>query len=994
MPAVSLLLQRCLAFALGLLMLVALVGVVGAQGVSGSQGAQGTRFHPDPVQRAFAFQPGAGEGAGSVVADKAFVRTESAVAGPVTILSSLRFSEEWSATQANEVWLVNMAHDRDAAAPKLGLIWTKTQVGWVQAWQMQLVDRLSAQPATTAIKTLAPQAGHTYTTRLSYDPQSGMGSLQVIDVTSGEMIHTGGFSVGADERALFAATGLPLPKEESAARTPPAGHATAGVHVSGFDVYSEYVPVASRLEVASEATPHLAFGMFDRDESIFIRLVAPGARPDAAYWLRARHHDTGEQERLGPIHVTDDETRLPPILLHLPGKTTLTLEYVADGHVWLTSATDVSIGWLNVAIGAVEFNEEADALDVEVQVQSDGEINEIPLTISAALQVTARDPRTGRFTTHAYPERTLFDRRVTAGKELSRIPTTIALPESAPFGLWEVRFRVHEPATSLDIRSFNREHFVMPPPPGLDASRSQSALATDEQELFSISLEEEARLRRAAATRERRIIFNNDGGDARAPRTSLTVERFLDTRTTALVGTQVDTIAYDTTSGTFGAFSHWTEIGEVAITREGVYQYNFTPELILRHGTDPLQVMVDFAREHDLEIFWAMRMNDIHDAGNPLLMSQLKREHPEWLFGSPEHRPPHGLWSGIDYGRSEVRELAFRYIEEVADNYDVDGVLLDFFRHPALFKRVAWGEIAGEEELNALTELLGRVRERTREIGARRGKPILIAVRVPDSVAFNRAIGIDLEEWLVDGLIDLLIPTGYFRLSEWEESVELGRRYGVPVYPSLDESRVSDAHSIQPGRTAIQSYRARAMNLWQAGAAGIHLFNMFRPTHPMLHEIGSPESLVGTDKAYYASFRGNTGYGSSRRWVSASAEYNVVPVLTPDSPMKLEEGAPLLINLPVGEDVEASVAAGFTPRITLRLVASDDVAAEDVSVRLNGHPLASAEQASALEYPVGREWLRRGDNRLEVSLADASSPVGKSPSHSLYDVQLQVEYAR
>ena len=43
--------------------------------------------------------------------------------------------------------------------------------------------------------------------------------------------------------------------------------------------------------------------------------------------------------------------------------------------------------------------------------------------------------------------------------------------------------------------------------------------------------------------------------------------------------------------------------------------------------------------------------------------------------------------------------LAGRNVEEVCERYDVDGVELDFFRHPFLFKRQGWGEPIRKEEL-------------------------------------------------------------------------------------------------------------------------------------------------------------------------------------------------------------------------------------------------------------------------------------------------------
>ena len=39
----------------------------------------------------------------------------------------------------------------------------------------------------------------------------------------------------------------------------------------------------------------------------------------------------------------------------------------------------------------------------------------------------------------------------------------------------------------------------------------------------------------------------------------------------------------------------------------------------------------------------------------------------------------------MDYGRPEVREKVYRILADVAGRYDVDGIEMDFFRHPVLF---------------------------------------------------------------------------------------------------------------------------------------------------------------------------------------------------------------------------------------------------------------------------------------------------------------------
>ena len=88
-------------------------------------------------------------------------------------------------------------------------------------------------------------------------------------------------------------------------------------------------------------------------------------------------------------------------------------------------------------------------------------------------------------------------------------------------------------------------------------------------------------------------------------------------------------------------------------------------------------------------------MNDIHGGAYdnndqlyyPELYTKFAREHPEYLIGKFKDRLPHYSfdyrgWVGANFAIAEVRDYVFSLFEEVCHNYDIDGLELDFFRHP------------------------------------------------------------------------------------------------------------------------------------------------------------------------------------------------------------------------------------------------------------------------------------------------------------------------
>ena len=177
--------------------------------------------------------------------------------------------------------------------------------------------------------------------------------------------------------------------------------------------------------------------------------------------------------------------------------------------------------------------------------------------------------------------------------------------------------------------------------------------------------------RHKARWRFRRIILNNDGNDVILSEGEIVSrEMFLAKRTTGLIGSQVDTVCY-CTGITFGG--HHQGKNQLIQQRFGMSRCS---QELSRLGMDPLQLMVDFCHQHNIEVFWSHRMNDMHDATpTPELMTDFKKEHPQYLMGGK--RAP----LCYNYAVPEVREKLLECCEEVVRNYDVDGIELVWFRH-------------------------------------------------------------------------------------------------------------------------------------------------------------------------------------------------------------------------------------------------------------------------------------------------------------------------
>lgn len=511
-----------------------------------------------------------------------------------------------------------------------------------------------------------------------------------------------------------------------------------------------------------------------------------------------------------------------------------------------------------------------------------------------------------------------------------------------------------------------------------------------------VSLKKIREMRKEAAQRKRRIIFHSDG----KPMDSENM------RFPYIPGTQTDSCTYSLVHQFNLVRFYKTEVGQP-------WPPGYLDQYREKHGDGPsdLDRYIALCRTNNYEAFWAQRMNDTHDAAYSengrwkFANNEFKQEHPDWLLGrmkrpapgSPDgkwvgedfYQCPYGRWSGVDYTHEGVRDQVFRTWEEVCKKYDIDGLMLDFFRHPTSFRTTALGGHATDEERELMTGLLKRTRRMADKLGAKRGRPILLIARAPDEPRYARALGLDIERWMAEDLIDIWLATGYFRLQEWTDIVALGRKHGVPVWASMDEVRTK-----RLGCNSPAAYRARAMNMWSAGVDGIYLFNFsYKPPTEefnLLNELGEPGTLAHLTKMYVPDPRSNR---KALGWWLKGGEEFVTRTTLEILPLKLDDGEVKVINMPVGDDIAAAVEKGLTPTVKLYLYFNEIYDANTIALKLNGQLVKNGgldpEKRRLLQFQAQPELVKKGSNRFEVRLLTGGEYGGKS---TLADLQMWISY--
>ena len=472
--------------------------------------------------------------------------------------------------------------------------------------------------------------------------------------------------------------------------------------------------------------------------------------------------------------------------------------------------------------------------------------------------------------------------------------------------------------------------------------------------------------RRKAVERRRRLILDDDGDLVYDPEAAKGAEAFVGLRVKPVLGTPVDSIAWCIMWGIAqgpGQTRYWETQQQDRPLNEAIH--------------DPTPLMVDGIRGKGLEVFGSIRMNDTHDAfGMPegKLVYPPKVAHPEWLLGeqsqkgSPFTTLEAAMWSGLNFALPEVREDRLWWVRHTAENYDLDGVDLNFFRMPWYFKP---GEVeAGAPLMNELIQGAHRI---VRKVSESRQRPLLLGVRVPGTLETCNRIGLDVETWLKQGWVDrMLIGGGYTVFTNpAQELVRLGHSHDVPVYPCINCGLKVFGSD--------EAMRGAAANIFSAGADGIYLWNYHYRQVPMLaygrpvpeaygllEDIQSASSLQFRDKRFGVDYIQDIG-----PYAIASHPGQL--------PLELSRGNPgpaAAVELPVGDDLEAAGNSGRPGSVRLELEVEGLNGGERISGRLNGDGLTfkagepggedAPDGVKRLTGPVQAASVRQGANRLEV----------------------------
>ena len=503
-------------------------------------------------------------------------------------------------------------------------------------------------------------------------------------------------------------------------------------------------------------------------------------------------------------------------------------------------------------------------------------------------------------------------------------------------------------------------------------------------------------------TKPYRLIVNDDGGRGYwnwvAP---LSAEQYLEAVCgTQVAGKPVDALFWTGLQNPTGIARYNTKVGEVqgsrppAVMTAGEWTFRTTLLGMIAQGHDPLALICDRCHDLGTDAWLSFRFNDAHhcytanhEKGSKA--SRIYLERPDLRIG-----PDHGwkmevaerLW---DYVKAGVRDHVFALLQEAYLDYDVDGVELDFMRHPAFFPKARVDE--GREIMNAF---IARLRALADEAAERKGRPQGLAVRVPSYEPACAEIGLDWRTWVREGWVDVLTASA-FHSAEHEVDlapfVEGCRDSRTLVYWCIEstagfpnvEYNTTIYYGGVPNGPSTEHYRGMALGAYEQGVDGLYFFNFHfaferYATHPdvaFLHELHDPDLLRGRDHIYLVS---RQTADSHDRFFQCAPPRPLPRSLT-------AEERECSLALTVGADLKGAAAAKTLRSARLRLLLTGLTAVDKIAVLWDG-----AELAGAFEPPLAPGTWQQWSGR-HFWVADLTR-LGLAPARGKHECTVRLEH--
>ena len=249
--------------------------------------------------------------------------------------------------------------------------------------------------------------------------------------------------------------------------------------------------------------------------------------------------------------------------------------------------------------------------------------------------------------------------------------------------------------------------------------------------------------------------------------------------------------------------------------------------ILLQNGIDIYKILTEYIRENGCKVYLSVRMNDGHYTDNPAINSSFAlKENCKYTINKDG--------KALDFSKKEVCDLFYSYIKELLENYNVDGIELDWLRYPTVLP------VECRSDFHILSDYMKSVRILIDSYDSK----LSLAVRVLPNEKDNLRNGVDVCKWIADGSVDVItienfyIPTNFeMPIPQWKASIKksnvANNKY---IFLCGSDWGVSCKRGYNIAMTPAL-VRGFASNCLDNGADGVYLFNFFEENDTSSFEL-------------------------------------------------------------------------------------------------------------------------------------------------------------
>ena len=422
-------------------------------------------------------------------------------------------------------------------------------------------------------------------------------------------------------------------------------------------------------------------------------------------------------------------------------------------------------------------------------------------------------------------------------------------------------------------------------------------------------------------------------------------------------------------------------------------------DVYINQNLDMYAVWFDQCRKDGLTSWLSVRMNDCHcnNMDDHFLLSQFFLNNKQ-LRRVTHHHYDNYFNNNLDYGQEQARQHCLDYIGECLENYDFDGLELDWMREIFCFK-------LGQEQsgIAIMNDFMRTVKQKADAAARKRGHNIRLSVRLPHSPVTALKLGFDVMTWIKERLVDLIIPTPRWESIDNDMSIDFWKKLlagtGIELAAGLEIGM--KPYPAAPMKSSTMEVTAgSAMMYLSAGADKIYLFNymdaaddatayssknysMLSPDNypSLLNNFGSIETLLPLPRRHAVTFHDIEAPGI--------ANGSILPINVGKSHSQPDSDG---VHIPV------RIETGIIPsdkKITLIIAARADamLSADDFSVFVNSSTVKYIGPVTVpMAYSDAQHYAFSVQNQKDFPFASIAEFATHGRHYCVEHVELRVDF--